>query len=156
MVTEEIKERIKLHLFKIQTLEISAVSKESIQRQREQLGAKILSTINGIESNGIKSELTLDLFMRMERGNDGRWAIVGFEINEVGPKVVQPLRPTVHNVITYNPLNTAKPKSIWRPRHKPYFGKPSPQSVFIIWVSYHGELTRHDQAFKLRFENRKM
>ena len=115
-MTEEMKERIKLHLFKIQTLEISAVSKESIQRQREQLGAKILSTINGIESNGIKSELTLDLFMRMESGKDGRWAIVGFEINEVGPKVVQPLRPTVHNVITYNPLNTAKTKSIWRPR----------------------------------------
>ena len=115
-MTEEMKERIKLHLFKIQTPEISAVSKESIQKQREQPGAKILSTINGIESNGIKSELTLDLFMRMERGKDGRWAIVGFEINEVGPKVVQPLRPTVHNVITYNPLNTAKPKSIWRPR----------------------------------------
>ena len=84
-------------------------------------------------------------FWPMERGKDGRWAIVGFEVNEVGPKVVQPLRPTVHNVITYNPLNTAKPKSIRRP-----------QSVFIIWVSYHGHLTHHDQAFKLRFENRKM
>ena len=34
--------------------------KESIQGQREQLGAKILSTINGIESNNIKTELTLD------------------------------------------------------------------------------------------------
>ena len=77
---------------------------------------KILSTINGIESNSIKSELTSDLFMRMERGKDGRCAIVGSEVNEVGPKVVQRLRPTVHNVITYNPLNTAKPKSIWRPR----------------------------------------
>ena len=47
--------------------------KESIQGQREQLGAKILSTINinGIESNGIKSELlTLDIFifMRMDYG----------------------------------------------------------------------------------------
>ena len=40
---------------------------------------------------------------------DGRWAI---EVNEVGPKVVQPLKPTVHNVITSNPLNTAKPKSV--------------------------------------------
>ena len=84
-----------------------------------QLGAKILSTINGIESNGIKSKLTLDLFMdlfmRMERGKDERLAIVWSEVNEVGPKVVQPLRPIVHNVITSNPLNTAKPKSVWRP-----------------------------------------
>ena len=59
--------------------------KESILRQREQLRAKILSTINGIESNGIKSELTLDLYMRMERGKDGRWAIVWSEVNG-GPK----------------------------------------------------------------------
>ena len=54
--------------------------------------------------------------MRMERGKDGRWAIVWSKVNDVGPKVVQSLRSTVHNVITYNPLNTAKPKSIWRPR----------------------------------------
>ena len=84
-----------------------------------QLGAKILSTINGIESNGIKSKLTLDLFMdlfmRMERGKDERLAIVWSEVNEVGPKVVQPLRPIVHNVITSNPLNTAKPKFVWWP-----------------------------------------
>ena len=53
--------------------------------------------------------------MRMERGKDGRWAIVWSEVNEVGLKVVQPLKPTVHNVITSNPLNTAKPKSVWRP-----------------------------------------
>ena len=59
--------------------------KESILRQREQLWAKILSTINGIESNGIKSKLTLDLYMRMERGKDGRWAIVWSEVNG-GPK----------------------------------------------------------------------
>ena len=52
------------------------------------LGAKILSTINGIQSDGIKSELTLDLFKRMERAKDGRWAIVWSEVNEVGLKVV--------------------------------------------------------------------
>ncbi|KAF3971894.1 hypothetical protein CMV_004551 [Castanea mollissima] len=89
--------------------------KESILRQWEQLGAKILSTINGIESKRIKSELTLDLFMLMERGKDGRWAIVWSEVNEVGPKVVQPIKPTVHNIITSSPFNTAKPKSVWRP-----------------------------------------
>ena len=46
--------------------------KESILGQREQLGAKIFSTINGIQSDEIKSKLTLDLFMRMECGKDGR------------------------------------------------------------------------------------
>ena len=35
---------------------------------------------------------------------------------------------------------------------KPYFGKPSPQSMFKIWVSYHGDLTDHNQAFKLRLD----
>ena len=99
--------------------------KESILRQREQLRAKILSTINGIESNGIKSELTLDLYMRMERGKDGRWAIVWSKVSEVGPKVVQPIKPTVHNIITSSPFNTAKPRSVWRPRQSQTLVNPA-------------------------------
>ena len=83
--------------------------KVSTLGQRELLGAKVLSTIKGIESDGIKSELSLDLFMRMERGIDGRWAIVGSEVNEVGPKVQQPIKPTGHNSIPSSPFNTAKP-----------------------------------------------
>ena len=43
---------------------------------RENIGAKILSTIDGIEDKGIKVELTLDLILHMERGLDGNWAIV--------------------------------------------------------------------------------
>ena len=86
---------------------------------------KILSTINGIESNGIKSELTLDLYMRMERGKDGRWAIVWSKVNEVGPKVVQPIKPTVHNIITSSPFNTAKPRSVWRPRQSQTLVNPA-------------------------------
>uniref|UniRef100_A0A7N2MR58 Uncharacterized protein n=1 Tax=Quercus lobata TaxID=97700 RepID=A0A7N2MR58_QUELO len=70
--------------------------KENIIGQREQLGVKILPTIKGIENNDIISELTLDLFMHMEHGKDGRWAIVWSEVNEVGPKVVQPIKPTVN------------------------------------------------------------
>ena len=90
--------------------------KESILGQREQLGAKILSTINEIESDGVKSELALDPFMHMVRGKDGRWAIVWSEVNEVGPKVVQPIKPTDHNFIPSSPFYIAKPKSVWRPR----------------------------------------
>ena len=119
-MAEEIKERIKLHLFKIQILEISTIitviPARKVFKDRGQLRGKIFSTINGIESNSIKSAMMMDLFMHMERGKDGRWAIVWSEVNEVGPKVVQPLKPTVHNVIISNPLNTAKPKSVWRTR----------------------------------------
>ncbi|KAF3973521.1 hypothetical protein CMV_003057 [Castanea mollissima] len=49
--------------------------KESTLGQGEQLGVEILSSINGIESEGIKSELSLDLVMRLDRGLDGKWAI---------------------------------------------------------------------------------
>ena len=38
-----------------------------------QIGAKILSVINGLVSNGIKDGLVLDVYFRMERGLDGQW-----------------------------------------------------------------------------------
>ena len=57
----------------------------------------------------------MDLFLRLERGLDGKWAIVWSEVNEVGPKVVQPIKPTGHNFIPSSPFYTAKPKSVWRP-----------------------------------------
>ena len=53
--------------------------------------------------------------MRLERGLDGRWAIGWSEVIEVGPKVVQPLRPTGHYFNSSSPFKTAKPKSVWRP-----------------------------------------
>ena len=70
------------------------ICKESTLGQREKLRAKILSSINGIENEGINSGFTLDLFMRLEHGLDRRWAIGWSEVIEVGPKVVQPLKPT--------------------------------------------------------------
>ena len=99
--------------------------KESILGQMEQLGAKILSTINEIESDGVKSKLTLDPFMHMVCGKDGRWAIVWSEVNEVGPKVVQPIKPTGHNFIPPSPFYTAKPKSVWRPRQSQTLVNPA-------------------------------
>ncbi|KAK9994157.1 hypothetical protein SO802_023860 [Lithocarpus litseifolius] len=90
--------------------------KVSTLGQRELLRAKVLSTIKGIESDGIKSKLSLDHFMRMEHGLDGRWAIVWSKVYEVGPKVLQPIKPTGHNFIYSSLFNTAKPKSVWRSR----------------------------------------
>ena len=80
---------------------------------------KDLSTIKEIESDGIKSELALDLFMRLEHGLDGNWAIVWSEVNEVGPKPINLLKPTRHNDIPSSPFISAKPKLVWRPRQTP-------------------------------------
>ena len=69
--------------------------KDGTQGQRDQIGAKILSTIDGIEDKGIKAELKLDLILCMERGLDGNWTVVWSEVKEVDPKVVQPRKPTI-------------------------------------------------------------
>ena len=50
--------------------------KKRLQNQRAQIGAKISSIINGIESNGIKGQLSLDIFMRAERGLNGEWCVL--------------------------------------------------------------------------------
>ena len=71
--------------------------------QRELLRVKDLSTIKGIESDGIKSELSLDLFMHMELGLDGRWAIVWSEVNEVGPKPIDHNKPKHKLVFKWQP-----------------------------------------------------
>ena len=91
------------------------ICKESTLGQREKLRAKILSSINGIENEGINSGFTLDLFMRLEHGLDGRWAIRWSEVIEVGPKVVQPLKPTGQYINSSSLFKTAKPKVVWRP-----------------------------------------
>ena len=64
--------------------------KDCIPGQRKQPEAMILSTINGIESNDVTAELTLDIFMRLERRQNGRWDIVWPEVNEKGPKERRP------------------------------------------------------------------
>lgn len=40
-----------------------------------QIGAKISSIINGIDSNGIRDGLVLDVSIRMECGFDGKWGV---------------------------------------------------------------------------------
>ena len=101
--------------------------KDSTLGQRDQIGAKILSTIDGIEDKGIKAELTLDMILRMEHGIDGNWAVVWSEVKEVGPKVVQPRKPTIQNfqkVSNSGPFNYIKPKPVWRPRQSQSLANP--------------------------------
>ena len=47
--------------------------KVSTLGQRELLRAKVLSTLKEIESDTLNTDLSLGLFMRLERGLDGRW-----------------------------------------------------------------------------------
>ncbi|KAF3975660.1 hypothetical protein CMV_001091 [Castanea mollissima] len=99
--------------------------KASTLGQRELLGAKVLSTLKVIESDGMKSELSLDLFMLLECGLDGNWAIVWSEVNEVGPYSLNPSKPIIHNSIPSSPIVPSKPKKVWRPRQTPIMLNPA-------------------------------
>ena len=113
--------------------------KDCIPGQREQPEAMILSTINGIESNDVTSELTLDLFMRLERRQNGRWDIVWFEVNEKGPKEHGPkgkggiscskaFEEDLGQVSNPPP----KPNNIYNPNHKTLFKwQPKPSQLTI-------------------------
>lgn len=50
--------------------------KKRLQNQRAQIGTTISSVIKGIESNGIKGQLSLDISMRLERGLNGEWCVL--------------------------------------------------------------------------------
>ncbi|KAF3964820.1 hypothetical protein CMV_010936 [Castanea mollissima] len=95
-----------------------AESKASTLGQRELLEVKVLSTVKVIESDRMKSDLSLDLFMRLERELDGNWAIVWSEVNEVGPNSSKPSKP-IHKLIPSSPMVPAKPRRVWRPRQSP-------------------------------------
>ena len=68
--------------------------------------------------------------MRLERGLDGRWAIGWSKVIEVGPKVVQPLKPTGHYFNSSSPFKTAKPKSVWRPQRSQAMVNPAHSQRF--------------------------
>ncbi|KAF3962418.1 hypothetical protein CMV_013057 [Castanea mollissima] len=73
----------------------------------------------------MKSELSLDLFMRLERGLDGNWAIVWSEVNEVGPNSLKPSKPIIHNLIPSSPIVPTKPRRVWRPCQTPITLNPA-------------------------------
>ncbi|KAF3956190.1 hypothetical protein CMV_018663 [Castanea mollissima] len=116
--------------------------KASTLGQRELLGAKVLSTVKEIESDGMKSEQTLDLFMRLERGLDGSWAIVWSEVNEVGPNSLKPSKPI--KLIPSSPNVPAKPSRVWRPRQNPKTLNPAHRQ------SSNPVLVAHDLGFRLK------
>ena len=113
--------------------------KDCIPGQREQPEVMILSTINGIESNDVKSELTLDLFMRLERRQNGRWDIVWFEVNEKGPKEHGPkgkggisCSKAFEEDLSQVPNPPPKPNNIYSPNHKTLFKwQPKPSQLTI-------------------------
>ena len=44
-------------------------------KEKAQIGAKISFVINGIVSTGTEGGLIMDLYIRMERGPNGKWGI---------------------------------------------------------------------------------
>ena len=104
--------------------------------QRELLGVKDLSTIKGIESDRIKFELSLDFFMRML---DGRWAIVWFEVNKVGPKPIDYNKPKQKHVRSVGQVPNPKPIDHNKPKHKPVFKwqpKPPQPTIPLTLAQY--------------------
>ena len=49
--------------------------KSNSRKEKAQIGAKITSIINGIVSNGTEGGLIMDLYIRMERGPNGKWGV---------------------------------------------------------------------------------
>ena len=62
-------------------------------------GAKVMSVINEIVSNDMLGKFTLDFCFCVERGFDGRWGVVFFEVKEVGlgqpAPVLNEIKPTL-------------------------------------------------------------
>nr|POE71550.1 hypothetical protein CFP56_12779 [Quercus suber] len=113
--------------------------KVSTLGQRELLGAKVLSTIKGIESDGINSELSLNLFMRMERGLDRRWAIVWSEVNEVGLKPIDYYKPKQKLVLSVGQVPNPKPFDFNKPKQQPIFKwqpKPSQPTIPLTLAQF--------------------
>ena len=49
--------------------------KSNSGKEKAQIRAKITSVINRIVSNSIEGGLIMDLYIRMERGPNGKWGI---------------------------------------------------------------------------------
>ena len=105
----------------------------------------ILSTIIGIESNDITSQLTLDLFMRLERGQNGRWGIVWSKVNEKGPKERGPKgrggiswSKAFEEDLGQVPNPPPKPNSNYNPKHKTLLKwQPKPSHPTIPLNNYY-------------------
>lgn len=53
------------------------------EKVKAQFGADVTSVIRGIVSSGIKDTLTLDIYLRVERGKEGNWGVISSKVSEV-------------------------------------------------------------------------
>ncbi|KAF3950686.1 hypothetical protein CMV_023590 [Castanea mollissima] len=82
----------------------------------------------------------LDLFMRLERGLDGSWAIVWSEVNAVGPNSLKPSKPI--KLIHSGPSGPVKSSRVWRPCQNSKTLNPAHRQSFIPEA--------HDLGFRLK------
>lgn len=86
-----------------------------------QIGAKILSVLNGIVSKRTEDGLVLDVSFRMEHGLDGKWGVKWSNVQEMGLSQVGlnlNLKPTVAKSFKRikKPTPNPKPISVWWPK----------------------------------------
>lgn len=85
-------------------------------KEKANIGAKILSVINGIVSNGSEEGLILDVSFRMERDLDGKWKVKWSRVHQVGPTLLKPMAPHFKPTNAYPYKPNPKPISEWRPK----------------------------------------
>ena len=81
-------------------------------------GAVVTSVIKGAACSSGYISPTLDISLRVERGNDGQWQVISSKVNEVGPVAVKPsgnikLR-SFKNVLTKG--SGPRPHAAWKPK----------------------------------------
>ena len=72
------------------TITSSGDCEGKLGNEKAQFGAEVTSIINGIVSNGIKDTLTLDISLRVKRGDEGRWGMLFSMVSEVGSSIPKP------------------------------------------------------------------
>lgn len=78
----------------------------------------VTSIINGAENTSFNTMLTLDISLRVERGNDGKWIVLSSKINEVGLVAVKPSGENkIHSFKTMLINGSGpRPHATWKPK----------------------------------------
>ena len=64
-----------------------------------------MSAINEAENPSVNTTLSLDISLRVERGNEGKWVVISSVIKEVGPVAVKPIgvnKPHSFKTVLFN------------------------------------------------------
>ena len=83
------------------------------EKLQAQIGANIMAAIiNSLASRGIKDRLTLDIYLRIEHGKEGRWGVISSNVSEVGSNSNQHMgtKNTESNSLGLSKENGPKPK----------------------------------------------